>query len=217
MAWAWKNHLTPPRKLVLLSLADNADDSGICWPSIAYLSRRTHLSPRTVQRILRELEKLHLLTKKVRTGDFGRQTSNQYRLCLPCDSQRIKGEGVNLSPSPSSVTASTTKPRHREGDSGVALRDDITMSPLKPKQEPSLKTKKEPLEQNPPRNSHAKQRSPDEQKRIAYLLSQHDKKEAESLSLLLTHAASNGLIHGPESRWLKGVIRNRAKSSKYDN
>ena len=40
---------------VLLALADQANDDGICWPSIGSLSRRTRLSDRTVQRSLRRL------------------------------------------------------------------------------------------------------------------------------------------------------------------
>ena len=46
----------PVAKLVLLKLADNANDSGACWPSIATVCRETGLSERTVQRKMAYLE-----------------------------------------------------------------------------------------------------------------------------------------------------------------
>ena len=35
MNWAWRQKLKPVPKLVLMALADAADDNGICWPSVA--------------------------------------------------------------------------------------------------------------------------------------------------------------------------------------
>jgi len=43
-------------KLVLLALADFANKGGVAWPSILTLARKTGLSPRQVQRLLRKLE-----------------------------------------------------------------------------------------------------------------------------------------------------------------
>jgi len=37
------------QKAVLISLADNANDDGVCWPSIGHISERTCLSERAVQ------------------------------------------------------------------------------------------------------------------------------------------------------------------------
>lgn len=42
-------------RLVLLALADHADDRGLCWPSMDRLAHRTRLSKRTVQRLCRDL------------------------------------------------------------------------------------------------------------------------------------------------------------------
>lgn len=42
--------------LVLLALADFADDDGLCWPSQAILAKKARCSPRQVQRMLSELE-----------------------------------------------------------------------------------------------------------------------------------------------------------------
>lgn len=48
-------------KAVLVSLADQADDTGKCWPSVARLVEYTCLSERTVRNALRELERVGLL------------------------------------------------------------------------------------------------------------------------------------------------------------
>lgn len=46
----------PSRKLVLLKLADNANDDGICWPSAARIALDTELSRDSVKRHLKGLE-----------------------------------------------------------------------------------------------------------------------------------------------------------------
>lgn len=53
---AWKLALKSSPKLVLISLADQADDDGWCFPSIQSLMNRTGLSERAVQMQLNELE-----------------------------------------------------------------------------------------------------------------------------------------------------------------
>ena len=58
MSWVWENSMsTGNDRLVLLALADNADETWTCWPSIAYIKRKTKIGDeRTVQRTLRRLE-----------------------------------------------------------------------------------------------------------------------------------------------------------------
>ncbi len=46
---------TPAELSVLVALADQANDDGICWPNIGSVSRRNRLSERTVQRALHTL------------------------------------------------------------------------------------------------------------------------------------------------------------------
>ena len=83
MAWA-KAQLTgsPGAKLVLLVLADYADDSGLSWPSKATLSKVTEQDPRTIQRHLRHLEGVGLITVDIRSRKDGGQSSNSYMLPL---------------------------------------------------------------------------------------------------------------------------------------
>ena len=40
MNWAWQQLLKPVPKLVLMALADAADDEGVCWPSVATLASK---------------------------------------------------------------------------------------------------------------------------------------------------------------------------------
>jgi len=50
-------HWTPSTRMVAVALADYANtDTGLCWPSISSLSRRSGVSGRQVQRCLRQIE-----------------------------------------------------------------------------------------------------------------------------------------------------------------
>lgn len=59
--------LSGTRLLVLLALADWANDQGTCWPSVASIADRCRIDARRARRILRELEHEGLI-KKVREG-----------------------------------------------------------------------------------------------------------------------------------------------------
>lgn len=63
--------MSPAQKSVLISLADNANDDGVCWPSVATIGARTCLSERAVRNALRWLEEASLLQSHQR---FGRST-----------------------------------------------------------------------------------------------------------------------------------------------
>ncbi len=82
MNWAWGLSLPPTQKLLLLALADNADDAGACWPSLKSLATKCEVTPRTIQRAIKEFEACGLLAVTSRYAGNGRQTSNAYRLIL---------------------------------------------------------------------------------------------------------------------------------------
>ncbi|MFZ6039743.1 helix-turn-helix domain-containing protein [Vibrio natriegens] len=71
-------------KLVMLCLADHADDSGLCWPSIDTIARKSGVSPTTVKSTLKKLEAAGWLFKKnqFKKADTGRlvRSNNQYQL-----------------------------------------------------------------------------------------------------------------------------------------
>jgi hypothetical protein len=56
MSDCWALQMPPTAKAVLISLADNANDHGECWPSLATISVRTCFSERAVQNAIRWLE-----------------------------------------------------------------------------------------------------------------------------------------------------------------
>lgn len=56
MSQVWEDEsLTGTEKLILLSLADHANDEGVCYPSIARLVRRTGFSERAIQGAIKRL------------------------------------------------------------------------------------------------------------------------------------------------------------------
>jgi hypothetical protein len=120
MNWAWRQKLPPTPKLVLMALADAADDHGVCWPSVTTLARKCSVSPRTVQRMLKVLDEQELLVAESRHRQSGARSSNRYLLQLT--------GGDNLSPSD---TGATTP---RQPCQGPMTR----VSPLEPPIEPSL-------------------------------------------------------------------------------
>ena len=80
MSWAFDQPLAPTSKIVLLSLADHADDTGRCWPSISRLAQRATVSKSTVIRCLAALERAGFIGAEKRTRENGGLTSNLYRL-----------------------------------------------------------------------------------------------------------------------------------------
>jgi DNA-binding transcriptional ArsR family regulator len=73
---------SPISKLVLLKLADNANEDGVCWPSIGLIVEHTELGKRTVQEHLVRLESLGLIIIERRDAS-GATLSNVYRLAVP--------------------------------------------------------------------------------------------------------------------------------------
>lgn len=69
MSQCWPIHgLSCAQKAVLISLADNANDQGVCWPSVSTIAERTCLSERAVRNAIRHLEECHAVECHQRTG-----------------------------------------------------------------------------------------------------------------------------------------------------
>lgn len=80
MNWVWSlDELAPSETLVMLALADAADDDGFCWPSQALLARKARQTDRNVRRILTRLSQAGLLAVETRSSTRGRR-SNRYWL-----------------------------------------------------------------------------------------------------------------------------------------
>jgi len=105
-AWAWNQRLSPSAKMILLTLADMAnnfeDPSRFqCFPSIRHLMEKTALSETAVKDNIKDLIMLKLVIKEARDADNGRQTSNKYYLSVPTSHPMPQTE---IPPDPSKTT-----------------------------------------------------------------------------------------------------------------
>ena len=71
----------PARKLVLLKLADNANDDGICFPSYQYIADKCEMSKRSAISHIDDLIKMGFVSKKARKNKDSSST-NLYLLHL---------------------------------------------------------------------------------------------------------------------------------------
>ena len=92
ITWAWRQEVAPGEKLVLLVLADYADEEWSCFPSQARISRMTGQGERTVRRLLDALEASGVVRREARYKD-GHRTSDRF----------VLGEGIPLSEQPAKM------------------------------------------------------------------------------------------------------------------
>ena len=92
MNWAWDQQLSPTPKLILMALADAANDYGVCWPSVSTVAKKCCVSVRTVRRVMQKLGVRRLLLTEQRYRKDGSCSSNRYQL-------HLEG-GDRLSPAP---------------------------------------------------------------------------------------------------------------------
>lgn len=81
IGWAFDQKVPPTTKLVLLKLADNANDDGWCWPSQSTLAKHTGLSRKSISRHIKNLSDAGLIEVKHRQRD-GVSLPNHYLLNL---------------------------------------------------------------------------------------------------------------------------------------
>lgn len=72
MTQCWPLVMSPSAKMVLISLADNANDDGYCWPSLERIAQRACLGRSTVIRAIKWLEARGIL---IANRDNGRKTT----------------------------------------------------------------------------------------------------------------------------------------------
>lgn len=87
----------PLRKLVLIKLADNASDTGECWPSYQHIADQCEISRSTVKVHIRELEKAGLLRREFRRkGELNQ--SNVFHLTIDGGAASAPGGGAVENP-----------------------------------------------------------------------------------------------------------------------
>jgi len=144
MSHVWDNaNASGGELLVLLALADHANDKGVCWPGVARVARKARMSERHVQRILRKLQRAGQLTMKAGAGNKG---TNLYQIPMggdklsgvtfPTSGGDISGsQGVTqMSPEPSiepSENRNDSSPASRSSHLQLHLVDEVHIQMLK--------------------------------------------------------------------------------------
>lgn len=120
MAYCWPLKMGAAAKAVLISLADQANDDGVCWPSVGTIAERTCLDDRTIQRALAWLEQGGYLSREHRAGHSTRYIVNVRQTDTPVTvTPRHRDTPVTVTPQPPSqchpapVTL-TGDPRHSD-------------------------------------------------------------------------------------------------------
>jgi len=155
--------------LLLLAIADHADDDGVCWPGIPRLAAKTRTSERQT---IRNVEKLAQSGEIFLSRQCGRGNSNLYFITvgLPQDeitrilqsrfdmgheafamaesiiNTALKGDADDRFYQEKKVTSSAIKGDiQRKKVTPVTLKGDIAMSPepLEPSIEPSIKERRQ--------------------------------------------------------------------------
>ena len=131
----------PTRKLVLLKLADNANDQGECWPSYQNIADHCEISRRSVIAHINALEEAGLLRKISRKGTHHGNASNIFVLSLdgeksaPPKTKNTNGlAGENNSP-PSEYISPPSEP---DALGGSEPRSPRTSHSFEPVIEPSI-------------------------------------------------------------------------------
>ena len=103
MTLAWKSSFSSGQKIVLLSLCDNANEQGDCYPSISMMAEKCSMSERSVFNQLDFLEKVGAISKSQRTGRSTLYKVNPCKFCTPANSAPLQP----LHPTPATIAPIT--------------------------------------------------------------------------------------------------------------
>ena len=190
MNWAWGQKLPPTPKLILMALADSANDLDECWPGIAFIADKCSVSERTVQRVLQQFVNTGLMMVTPRYTTAGRQTSNGYRLRLDSTVSPDK-----LSPLPSAIEDKGDKLSGTGVTPVVTPVGDIAVSPLEPPKE----SEQQPLH-------FPRQLSPAEKHAVQSLLYDVNSSNAQALLDELADALEYKTIKTNPLRWFHSLV-----------
>lgn len=191
MNWAWEQKLSPTPKLILMALADAANDVDECWPGIPFVARKCCVSERTVQRVLQDFDAAKLVSIEAQFDlKNGRRTSNKYRLNI---GPQLYPD--NLSPA--------SKKAGRVGDelSGAGVTGpvtyvgDIAKSPLESLHE----SEQQPLHIPCSLSKHERQG-------ISSLTRDIPMADAQALLDELADALETATIKTSAMRWFRGLV-----------
>jgi len=135
-------------KLVLLHLADSADDNGISWHGHKSIAAFCSASRSAIQYALTYLrDELHVVTWKHGSGGAGKKDTNTYHLCLEAMQSLIADQGV-FDPKTGKLIRSV-EPNEQVQSSPMTGRESspMTAHSVEPN-EPSVEPNEAPVEPN---------------------------------------------------------------------
>jgi hypothetical protein len=110
--WAWSLTIAPSRKIVLLSMADRAGETHLCWPSIARLEADTCLDRKTILAAISDLESMGLIAVNRVLG-----RGNCYQLLGVDGRETSPKNGTGVDAGFSDVTSPKNGTSHKNGTS----------------------------------------------------------------------------------------------------
>lgn len=141
MNWAWSQDISnSSRKLVLLALADRANDDGECWPGITSLAEKCSIPRRTLIRALASLEEQGLISVRRRPGEGSGRQTNLYQINF---APSENGQGANLAHSRQGAKNDGAKcqsdTRQSAKNGGAKCQSLAPNTSVEPSVEPSVK------------------------------------------------------------------------------
>ena len=225
-ALAIEDGITAHEKLVLIALADMADDDGICWPAMKKVAKKSLCSKRTAQRAIGRFEDMQILSKTERPKEQKRNDSNLYQLdfmaLIHMTNSVLKGDTVSPTGRQGDThRGDTVSPTGRQGDTQVG----DTVTPETINKEPTNRTYQEPITGTGAASAAASDPVGElfEQFRAAYPASRRKTevkqarsqftaalKKVDSPQVLIDAAAAYAnwcQVQGTEPRYIKGMWR----------
>ena len=201
--WAWDQQLPPNAKLILMAIADAADEEGNCWPKIKTIAKKCGVSQRTVQRALKDFISNNFISVTARYSHEGRQVSNNYRLSY-------------LNPYPDNLSPSV-RPQRLEGDDvvtpGVSRRCQGEGDSVVADLEPPHESTRESIEGASPSLTLPKSLTEAQRLEILELLDGRPYAYSKMLLDNLADALDRKAIEKSPEKWFRGMLRRTDKKT----
>lgn len=131
MSYVWKTALAGAQKLMLLAIADRADEKGVCYPGIDKLAEKCGIKIRAAQKLISKLEELGELVvevaggTKTSSGKTNRYYMKKFRDTLKIETPTFGSRGVQTY-TPQGVSKRTPDGMSKVTPLGVSKRTPNT-------------------------------------------------------------------------------------------
>lgn len=122
--------MSPAQKFVLTCLADEANDQGVCWPSVAAIVEKTCMGERTVRRAIADLEDMHLVVADRRSGrstsyDLSPAMASAAQVSIPLPERQgcQSGRGARAAKTPAAAAPTPAAAAPHPCQSGTPILD----------------------------------------------------------------------------------------------